>query len=93
MTIAMTKWTFTQCAALAVAAASLGITASLLACGETQTEEMERGLTTDVEETMPVDPSEMKMTEEERRAQAAAQEEAKELRDFNDAEAQEQAPE
>ena len=93
MTIAMTKWTWTQCAALAVAASSLGIAASLLACGETQTEEMERGLTVDAEEVMPVDPSEMKMTEEERRAKAAAQDEATELREFNDAEAQEQAPE
>jgi len=73
-------------AALAAAASGLALGALLLACGkgEPKSEQMERGLTVDKEVTMPTDPNEMHMSEEERRAKAAAQEEAQEQKEFND---------
>jgi hypothetical protein len=79
----MTRNTWIRGAALAAAASGLALGGALLACGK-KSEEMERGVTVDNEVTMPTDPNEMRMTEEERRAKAAAQDEAQEQREFND---------
>jgi hypothetical protein len=79
----MTRNSWIHAAALAAAASGLALGGALLGCGP-KPEEMERGATVDNEVTMPTDPNEMKMTEEERRAKAAAQDEAQEQREFND---------
>jgi len=82
----MTRSSWIRGAAIAAAASGLALGAALLACGEGEpkSEQMERGLTVDNEVTMPTDPNEMHMSEEQRRAKAAAQDEAQEQREFND---------
>ena len=82
----MTKNAWIHGAAVAVAASGLALGAALLACGqgESKDEQMDRGLTVDNEVTMPTNQNEMQMTEEQRRAKAAAQDEALEQKEFND---------
>lgn len=80
----MAKRTWARRAAVAAAASSLGIGGWLLACKETKTEEMNRGVAVDDEVNMPESAGEMEMTEEERRAKAAAQDEALEQKEFED---------
>ena len=80
----MAKRTWIRCAAVVVAASSLGIGGSLLACREKKTEEMDRGVAVGDEVSTPESAGEMQMTEEERRAKAAAQDEALEQKEFED---------
>lgn len=81
-------------AAVAAAASGLALGAALLACGqgEPKSEQMERGLVVDNEVAMPTSKNEMQMTEEERRAKAAAQDEALEQKEFNDSDQGDNAP-
>jgi hypothetical protein len=87
----MAKGIWIRGAALAAAVTGLALTGTLLACGPKQ-EEMSHGDTVDNEVAMPTDPNEMRMTEEQRRAKAAAQEEAQEQREFNDSDQGDNAP-
>lgn len=80
----MTKRNWTRGAAIVIAASGLGLGTALLACGETKTEEMDRGDAVDNEVSTPESANELKMTEEERRAKAAAEQEATEQKEFND---------
>jgi len=82
----MTRNAWIHGAAVAAAASGLALGAALLACteGEKKPEQMQRGLTVDNEVAMPTSKNEMQMTEEERRAKAAAQDEAQEQKEFND---------
>jgi hypothetical protein len=80
----MAKRRWTRCAAFAVTATGLGIGGALLACHDTKSEDMERGVKVNDEVTMPESGKEMSMTEEERRAKAAAQDETQEQKEFND---------
>ena len=81
-------------AACAVAAAALALGGAQLACSQPEAEEME--LEKSIDDTgggaMPADPSEMRMTEEQRRAQQAAQEEATERQEFDESGQGDDAP-
>ena len=79
----MRKRAFARAAACTAAASGLALAGALLGC-PSQDEKMDLGETVDDEVAMPTDAKEMKMTEEQRRAQAAAEEEATERREFND---------
>jgi hypothetical protein len=78
------KWTWARSAALLAAAAGLGVAAALLACSESPTEEMDRGVAVDDESSTPESAGEMALTEEERRQKAMMEEQALERREFNE---------
>jgi hypothetical protein len=80
--------------AACVAAAAFALGGTLPACSQPEAEKME--LDNSIEDTgggaMPADPNEMQMTEEQRRAQEAAQEEALERREFEESGQGDDAP-
>jgi hypothetical protein len=80
---AMTKRVFAHAAACVAAASGLALAGALLGC-PTQEEKMDLGEKVNREVAMPTSDREMKMTEEERRARAAAEQEALEQKEFND---------
>ena len=87
----MTKGWIARAAAGAVAVSGIALAGALLGC-PSETEKMDMGDTVDDEVAMPTDPKEMEMTEEQRRAQAAAEEQAVEQREFNDSGQGDNAP-
>lgn len=88
----MTKRWLARATACAVAASGIAAAGALVACTESEAEKMAHGDTVDDEVAMPTDPAEMKMTEEERRAKAAAEDEALERKEFNDSGQGDNAP-
>jgi hypothetical protein len=64
----------------ALAALALGVGAPVLGCGE---EKMERGLAAPEEQATPIDATEERMTEEQRRQREVMEDEAAEQRDFD----------
>lgn len=84
------RWLARAAAAVAVAS-GIALSGALLGC-PSQTEEMDMGHTVDDEVAMPTDPNQMQMTEEQRRAQEAAQEEALERQEFNESGQGDNAP-
>lgn len=80
----MAKRDWKRVAALGIAASGLALAPALLACGESKNEELEHGNAVDAETSTPESQKEMQMTEEERRAKEAAQEETLERKEFND---------
>jgi hypothetical protein len=82
----MTKRWIVRAGAGVFAASSLALAGSLLACKETKADKMAHGDKVDDEVAMPTSPAEMQMTEEERRAKAAGEQEALEQKEFNDSE-------
>ena len=87
----MTKGWFARAAAGAAAASGIALAGALLGC-PSQTEKMDMGDAVDDEVAAPTDPKQMEMTEEQRRAQEAAQEEAVERREFNESGQGDDAP-
>ena len=87
----MTKRWFARATACAAAASAFALGGALLGC-PSDTETLDMGDTIDDEVATPTDPAEMQMTEEQRRAQAAAEMEAREREEFNDSGQGDNAP-
>jgi cell division protein FtsX len=82
----------TRATACALAASAFALGGALLACSQSESEKMAHGDAVDDEVAMPVDANEMKMTEEQRRAQASAEEMQREQQEFNESGQGDDAP-
>jgi hypothetical protein len=87
----MKKGWLARAAAGAAVASGIALSGALLGC-PSQTEKMDMGDAVDDEVATPTDPAEMQMTEEQRRAAEAAQEEAAERQELDESGQGDNAP-